>query len=1133
MSKYKTMDANEAVSTVAYKFSEVCGIYPITPASPMAENVDKLASSDEKNFFNNKVKVVEMQSEAGAVAMVHGALQSGVLATTFTASQGLLLMIPTLYKLAGEMLPAVIHVAARSLSTHALSIFGDHQDIYATRSTGVCMLSSSSPESAYHMAAVAHLSAISSSLPFINFFDGFRTSHEINKIKLMDLSKVEHMIDKKALQSFRKNAMNNTNPNTRGTAENDDIYFQNTEARNKNYQEVTTNVVKYMDKINKLNQTNYKPFNYYGDPKATSVIIAMGSVCATIKETIDYLNTKNGKYGLIEVHLYRPFSTSHLIEELPKTVTKVAVLDRTKEPAANGEPLYLDVVEALKGKNITIIGGRYGLSSKNTTPAQIKAVYEFLNSKSVHHNFTIGIEDDVTNLSLKVDEHFHIPSNKTEFLIYGYGSDGMVSTSKDLIKIIGDNTNNYVQGYFQYDSKKSGGVTRSHIRLSPSPINSPYYVDNPSLIVVSKDSYMYKYDILDNIAQNGTLLLNTNLSQTELEKTLPNKVKYLLASKNITVHIIDAYSLVNELGLKNKINTCMEVCIFKIIGILNTKKALNIMKENNIKRFKSKGKKVIDINNNIVDETLKHLNTFKVNKDWINLVYFEKENMSFEEIINTLKGDSLPVSAFLNKKSGIFRPGSTKEEKRDIAEMVPCWNKENCIQCNQCTFVCPHGVIRPFLLNKEDDEVETTDSIFPRDYKYSIGISYKDCTGCGLCANTCPGKLGKKALTMEPYDRNKFKQEDYDYMLKHNINGSYKPNILNVKNESFTMPKFEFSGACAGCGETAYLKNLTQVFNNNLMIANATGCSSIYGASAPSTPYSVPWANSLFEDNSEFGLGILTGINIKRNNIKNYMEANLNKDKTNFKKWLENMDDYNICKEVENNIDYESHPLLKELKDYITPKSMWIVGGDGFAYDIGYGGLDHILSRNENINILVLDTEVYSNTGGQSSKSSNLGSIASFTANGKTNSKKDLARMAMCYPHVYVACVNIGYNKEQYLKVLQEANNHKGPSLVIAYSPCIEHGIKRGMEHSLDNSFLATKCGYFLTFRSNPDTGVFTLDSKNPDFTEYDNFLSTENRYANLKSVNIAHSEEILNNQKEWAIRRYEYYKKLDSSLKD
>lgn len=1124
MSKYKTMDANEAVSTVAYKFSELCGIYPITPASPMAEHVDIMSNGDNYNFFGNKVKVVEMQSEAGAIALVHGALQSGILSTTFTASQGLLLMIPTLYKMAGEMLPGVLHVAARSLATHALSIFGDHQDVYAVRQTGVCMLASSNPEDAYKMAAIAHLSAIKSSLPFVNFFDGFRTSHEIDKIRLLDFNKIEKLIDKKALQKFRDNAMNNEKFNTRGTAQNDDIYFQNAEVRNKYYTNTINIVLKYMKEINNMTGSNFKPFNYYGDKSANNIIIAMGSVCDTVRETIDYLNSKGKKYGMVEVHLYRPFSVNHLLRVIPKTVKNIAVLDRTKEAGANGEPLYLDVCSALRDKKIKIFGGRYGLSSKDTTPAQIKAVFDFIGSKKPQHNFTIGINDDVTKLSLDVDNSFSIPSDMTEFLIYGYGSDGMVSTSKDIIKIIGDHTNKFVQGYFQYDSKKSGGVTRSHIRIANGIIRKPYYVNNPKLVVVSKEEYIYKYDIVDNICDGGTLLLNTKLDVDKLKKSLPNKVKYLLAKKNINLYIIDAYSLVNKLGLKNKISTCMEVCIFDIIKIIATNRVISIIKDNNKKRFAHKGDSVIEVNNRIVEEAIPNMIKVDIDKNWKKLTYKEKENLSFDEMIGRLKGNSLPVSAFLDKANGVFSGGSTKFEKRDIAENVPCWNKENCIQCNQCAFVCPHAVIRPYLLDNDDTLEDSIPSMFPKDKKYSIGISYKDCTGCGLCANICPGKAGKKALNMKKYDKDVFTNEKYDYLVKNRI--PYSSNIVNVKNLEFTDPKFEYSGACAGCGETAYIKNLTQLFNDNLIIANATGCSSIYGASAPSTPYSVPWANSLFEDNAEFGLGIKTGINIKRNKIKKYMEEN---NSSIFKKWLENMDDYTICKEVYDKIDFSKHPLLDELRDYIVPKSMWIIGGDGFAYDIGYGGIDHVLSTNENINILVLDTEVYSNTGGQSSKSSNLGSIASFTANGKKNYKKDLARIAMCYPHVYVACVNIGYNKEHYLKVLQEANNHNGPSIVIAYAPCIEHGIKTGMEHGLDDAKLATECGYFLTFRYNPDTSTFSLDSKEVDYSKYDKFLSNENRYANLKKVNPNEAETLLNMQKEWAKKRFLYYSKLKS----
>ena len=1121
MTKYKVLDANEAVARVAYKFIELAGIYPITPASPMAEKIDLLSSSGEKNFFGNKVKVIEMQSEAGAVAAVHGALQSGVLASTFTASQGLLLMIPTLYKLAGEMLPAVIHVAARSLSTHSLSIFGDHQDIYSVRQTGVCMLASSSVEEAYHMAMIAHLSSIKASLPFVNFFDGFRTSHEINKVKQVDLSRLESLIDKKALRNFRKRALNNEKPNTRGTAENDDVYFQNTEVRNKYYDNAIDIVEDYMNKVNRITKKDYKPFNYYGSITANEVIVAMGSVCECIEETIDKLNTLGYNVGLIKVHLYRPFSINHLLKVLPKTVTKVAVLDRTKEAGSSGEPLYLDVLSALKDTNIKVIGGRYGLSSKNTTPSMIKAVYDNLKT-NMKNNFTIGITDDVTNLSLEVDSTFKLDNNNYQILIYGYGSDGMVSTSKDILKIIGDTSSKYVQGYFQYDSKKSGGVTRSHLRISNSPIKSTYYIDNPDFIIISKDTYIYKYDIIDNLKNNGILLLNTSLSKENLYKTLPNKVKKLIKEKNITVYIIDAYKIVGELGLKNKINTCMEICIFKIMNIYDINKISKIMKENNKLRFASKGEKIIDINNKVIDNSLEHLVSLEVPSEWKDLEYTENKKLSFNETINLLKGDTLPVSSFIKNKEGIFEGGTTRKEKRNIAEQVPNWISENCIECNQCAFSCPHGVIRPFLLDKKDDKVESIPSLLPKDKEFTIGINYEECTGCGVCALTCPGKLGNKALEMIP---NKDIKSNFEYLLQNNVNDKYENNTLNVKNVSFKQPKFEYSGACAGCGETPYITNLTRVFNDNLIVANATGCSSIYGGSVPSTPYSIPWASSLFEDNTEYGYGILQGINIKRNKIKKYMEE-YPRNKI-FKKWLENMDNYNLCKEVKEKIDYKKHPYLNEMKDYILPKSIWVIGGDGFAYDIGFGGLDHVLSKTDNINILVLDTEVYSNTGGQSSKSSNIGSVASFTSSGKDNYKKDLARIAMCYPHVYVAAVNIGYNKEQYLKALKEASEHNGPSLIIAYSPCIEHGIKTGMQHSQSNGYLATKCGYFLTFRYNPDTKKLILDSKEPDFDKYEQYLTTENRFASLMRKDKERAELLLREQKEWAISRYNYYKKI------
>ena len=1117
---YKTMDANEAVSRVSYKFTEIAGIYPITPASPMAEKVDVLASKGEINFWGNKVKVIEMESEKGAIATVHGALQAGVLATTYTASQGLLLMIPSIYKMAGEMLPGVIHVAARSLSTHSLSIFGDHQDVYAASKTGACMLSAASVEEAYHMAMVSHLSSIKSSLPFINFFDGFRTSHEINKIREIDLSRLETLIDKKALKRFRDNGMI-SGATTRGTAENEDIYFQHTEARNGYYTKAIDNVIYYMDKINKICKTDYKPFNYYGDKSADEVIIAMGSVCECINEVVDDLNKKGKKVGLVTVHLYRPFSNSYLSSVIPSSVKKIAVLDRTKEAGSSGEPLYLDVVNALKDRDIKIIGGRYGLSSKNTTPAMIKSVYDNL-SGDMKSNFTIGINDDVTNLSLDIDNSYRLDNNNYEMLIYGYGSDGMVSTSKDILRIIGDNTKKYVQGYFQYDSKKSGGVTRSHIRIGDAPIRSTYYVDNPNFIVVSKDSYMYKYDILDNIREGGTLLLNTNLSSDDLVRSLPNKVKYLLALKNVNVYTIDAYKVAGEMGLKNKINTSMEVCIFKIMDIYNINKVISIMKENIKSRFSSKGKKIIDINNKVVDNSLKYLKSVNIDSSWVKLECSDNKKLNFNETINLLKGDTLPVSSFLDVSNGVFEGGTTKYEKRNIAESIPNWIPEACIECNKCAFACPHGVIRPFLLDKDDKKVESIPSIMPKDVNFAIGINYEECTGCGLCAVTCPGKMGKKALEMVP---NKRHDKDFDYLLKNNINDKYDSNILTSRNVSFRIPKFEYSGACAGCGETPYLTNLTRVFNDNLVIANATGCSSIYGGSTPSFPYSIPWASSLFEDNAEYGYGILNGINMKRDKIKKYMKE-YPRNKV-FKKWLNNMNNYDICKEVYKEIDYKKHPYLNDMKDYIVPKSMWIVGGDGFAYDIGYDGIDHVLSKNDNINIMVLDTEVYSNTGGQASKSSNYGATASFASSGKNNYKKDLARIAMCYPHVYVASCNIGYNNEQYLKALKEASSYDGPSIIICYSPCIEHGIKSGMEHSQSNAYLATECGYFITFRYNPSTGKLVLDSKNPDFNKYEDYLMTENRFANLKNVNSASANEILEEQKKWAMNRFNYYKRI------
>lgn len=1124
MIKYKTMDANEAVSLVSYNFSELCGIYPITPASLMAELTDVYSSKGKLNYFNNSVKVVEMQSEAGAIALVHGALQSGSLATTFTASQGLLLMIPTLYKLAGEMLPAVIHVAARSLSTHALSIFGDHQDIYATRSTGVCMLSSSSVKEAYHLANIAHLSAIKGSLPFIHFFDGFRTSHEINKIKLIDEEKIKELVDRKALSDFRNSRMNPLKPNTRGTAQNDDVYFQNTEARNLDYQRCYDIVLDYMDKFNKINKTNYQPFNYFGSEEADTVLVAMGSVCETAKETINFLNKLGNKFGLVQVHLYRPFNGGAFKNVIPNSVQKIIVLDRTKEAGSNGEPLYLDVCASFTGSKVMIYGGRYGLSSKDTTPGDIKAIFDYAKAGSLVNNFTIGIVDDVTNRSLVRDKEFKLGNNFKELLIYGYGSDGMVSTSKDLLKIIGDHTNKFVQGYFQYDSKKSGGVTRSHIRIGDVEINAPYYVDKPSVMVVSNDTYMYKYDIVNKICDNGVLLLNTSLSEDELNKTLSNEVKRLLVGKKINLYVIDAYDIVSKIGLNNKISTCMEVCIFKILDVLNMSKVVTLMKENNDKRFRHKGQKIIDINNEVVENSLQYLKKIDINNFTMDNVEEKVTQLdSNADYMNKLLGDLLPVSRFLTSKDGVVEGGNSKFEKRNIAVKVPCFVKENCIQCNQCAFVCPHAVIRPFLTEEKLDG--SIPAILPKEKNlfFNIGVSYKDCTSCGVCAFVCPGKKGEKALVMKDYDGEIFKQKDFEYLANNNINESYSPEIMNVKNLGFVAPKFEFSGACAGCGETAYIKNLTQMFGHNLMIANATGCSSIYGSSSPSTPYSIPWASSLFEDNTEYGLGIYLGYENNRLKVRKYMEEHVRGNKL-FKLWLDNFDNYNICSDVYRKINYKKHPYLVLYKRYILPITMFIVGGDGFAYDIGFGGLDHIISTNFDVNILVLDTEVYSNTGGQSSKSSNIGSVASFTNAGKENFKKDLARIALCYPNCYVACVNIAYDKEHYLRVLKEAKEHKGPSLIIAYAPCIEHGNKAGMEHSLDTAELATKCGYFLTFKYNPMDGKFVLNSKNVDFGLYHEFLTRENRYTNTVDKTL------LEEQKAWAKNRYEYYKNLEEN---
>lgn len=1107
-----TCDGNEAAARASYLFTEVAGIYPITPSSPMPELIDKWAGEGKKNIFGEIPQVIEMQSEAGAIGLVHGVLQTGILASSYTASQGLLLMIPNMYKIAGEMLPCTIHVAARSLATHALSIFGDHQDVYATRSTGFCMIASSSVQDAYNLALVSHLSAIESSLPFMHFFDGFRTSHELNKINILDEQDIKKIVPYEKLEKFRKRALNNEAPVTRGTNQNADIYFQETESRNLFYEEATNITLKYMNKINDLTGSNYKPFNYYGSPNATRIIVAMGSVCETIKEVIDYLNED---IGLIEVHLYRPFKDKFLLDVLPKTVQKIAVLDKTKEAGSAGEPLYLDVTSALKDLNIKISHGRYGLSSKDTTPGMIKAVYEML--KGEKREFTIGIDDDVTNLSL-TDENIKVTDNK-EILIYGYGSDGMVSCAKSLLSIIGEEK--YIQGYFDYDSKKSGGVTCSHLRFGDKPIKGAYLVHNPELIVIAKDTYLHTFDAITSLTKGGNLLINTSMNDEELLNAL-SPYKRFLKEKQIKVFAIDADAIARKHHLGMKISMIIEKALFQFISTIDESKATKTLENYVIKKFGIKSQEIA--NNNIAS-----FNDVKVREV---IIEGKEKNLSFPsntiyEALAHRRGNKLKVSAFKGFEDGSFK--HKEPEMQNIAEFVPKWINENCIQCAMCSLVCPHGVIRPFLLNKE--EYEKAPSFVkekcrlatgaPNHY-YIIAISAKNCTGCGVCINTCPGMRANKALAFEKLKNSK-NDMIFDYLVDH-ISSKDNFNRTTIKGSQLKTPKLAFHGACAGCGETAYIKLLTQLSDDNLVIANATGCSSIYGGELPNAPYSVPWVNSLFEDNAEFGYGILMGYEKGKNMVRNYMLEN--KD-DNFSKWLNNPNNYQITKEVTENTDFTKHPKLKTLKNYMIAKNVWAIGGDGWAYDIGFGGIDHVLSSGANINILVLDTEVYSNTGGQASKSTPEGMVAQFASQGKKNYKKDLARIAMSYPNVYVAQISLGANMMQAIKAIETAINHNGPSIVIAYCPCIAHGIKAGMGCSIEEEALATKCGYFPLFRYDGTTNTFTLDSPNPNFDLYEKFLDSQTRYSMLKTVNPENAERMLKLNKEEAIKRFEYYKNL------
>ena len=1137
----KIMDGNEAAAYASYGFTEVAGIYPITPASPMAELTDKWSSEGKLNFFETPVKVVEMESEAGAAGMVHGSLQAGALTTTYTASQGLLLMIPNMYKIAGEQLPCVIHVAARSLATHALSIFGDHQDIYATRATGFAMLASSSVQQVMDLTGVAHLAAIKGKVPFVNFFDGFRTSHELQKVDVIDTEKLKKLIDQKALDEFRKRAMNPNHPSIRGTAQNEDIYFQATEVRNEYYNKIPDIVNDYMSQISKITGREYKPFNYYGSPNATKVIVAMGSVCETVKETVKYLvHKKNENVGLMEVHLYRPFSAKYFLNELPKTVKKIAVLDRTKEPGASGEPLYLDVVQTIKNVDarVSVYGGRYGLSSKNTTPAMIKGVYDFLDTRDVHTNFTVGILDDITNLSIPYDSEFMLPSDNAEFLIYGYGSDGMVSASKDLMKITGTYTNAYVQGYFQYDSKKSGGVTIANLRFGKNPICSTYYVEKANIIVCTKDSYLRRIKMLEKISDKGVFILNTNKSADEVLAMMSSHDKKILQNKHVKMFIVDASHVASEAGLPGKISTIMETIIFKLGKIVDFDFAVQKIKENLSTKFANKGGNLVEKNIKAIDSALEKLIPVKVP-----YVDFDNEiqpKRSLFEVIDSMEGDSLPVSSFVKLSNGEFEAGTSKLDKRDSSEMAPCYDPSNCINCNMCSLVCPHGVIRPFLLD-EKEVLDAPDSvqrhlvdanIKDHDLKFTVGVSLPDCTGCSLCSEVCPGKAGAKALVMKMKQEllEDKRDEEYKYLFNEVKEKKDVMPTTTVKGSQFVKPKFEFPGACAGCGETPYLKLLTQLFGDRMIVANATGCSSIYGASTPSMPYSIPWANSLFEDNAEFGFGMRIADKAMKNQIVNLIQNNMDlvkkSEKDVYKAYTETITEES-AKALLDIIDETKIDRLIKLKDFIMPKSVWMIGGDGWAYDIGYNGIDHVLANRENVNILVLDTEVYSNTGGQASKSTRPGAVAKFAASGKETAKKNLAKMALSYPHVYVGTISLGANPMQAIKVMKEAEAYDGPSIIIAYAPCIAQGIIKGMKNSIQEEKEATLSGYFPIFHYNPLNKEFKVDST-ADFTKYEEFTLGEDRYRSLSKIN-KEADKLLDKNKQDAILTYEYYQSLQN----
>lgn len=1112
-------DANKICSDIAYLFSEVASIYPITPSSPMASNIDYLNHTAKRNLFNNKVELVEMQSEAGAAGAMHGALITGSLATTFTASQGLLLMIPNMYKMAGEMLPGVIHVATRTVATHALSIFGDHSDIYATRQTGFCMLASSNGEEVRTNAAVAHLASIEGSLPFLHFFDGFRTSHELNTIEEIKDTEFIKFVNYQKIEEFRKRMMNVDHTISKGLAENEDIYFQSLEAKNSIYNKMPDIANDYMQKINAITGTDCRPFNYYGDPQAEHILIAMGSVVDTIKLVVAEENKLGKKIGVIAVHLYRPFCVKYLLDVLPKSVKKIAVLDRTKESGSIGEPLYLDIVAALKDKDIEIVGGRYGLSSKNTTPSDIYSVYKMLDS-DLQNNFTIGIEDDVTHLSLK-KYPYDIHLDAQEILIYGFGSDGMVGASKDILKIASKNLQKEVDGYFEYDSKKSGGVTVSNLRIKNQKFYAPYYITNADIVVVTKEEYFTKFEIVKKIKPKGILLVNT-VGPNHLNQKISEDDKRFIKENQIQVLGIPASKIAYEAQMPGKINKIMEVVLLRLLGMDDA----TLLVEKSIEHeFKTKGEEVIKKNKQAISKAMDALTPVDLTLPG----YKKVEETTIFEKINHRLGNEITVGEIASLADGTFPGGLAKAEKRKIAEMVAKWIPENCIQCGRCSFVCPHAVIRSF---KTKDKTIGKPMLGNSDYNYLVSISEADCTSCGLCIDICPGLKGEKALAFGTYEEALQKQSDYYFNDYENPESTNKN---NVKDLSFEKPFFEFSGACSGCGEAGYLRLLTQIVGKKLIIANATGCSSIYGGSAPSTPYGVPWANSLFEDNAEFALGMYLSNKQKRQQIEEIIKSSFpSVDKTvqeKFQTWLQNKEDFAITyalkKELEN---LEIPKDLKEIIEYLPARSIWAVGGDGWAYDIGFGGLDHVLSSNAPIKVLVLDTEVYSNTGGQMSKSSKIGQVAEFADFGKRNTKKDLFRIAMCYPNCYVGSISLGADFNQTIKTIKEAEAHNGPALILAYSTCVEHGIKGGLSCTTKEQDLAVKSGYHLLMRYHPEEEKLYLDFKEPNFDLYEDFLNNETRYTALKIKNENLAKELLEQNKISAIKRYKFYKEKSTN---